>query len=225
MARHLGGRVGAQSGGESGVAGEIAQHPEDVSGLGAVIDGRDGLGERLAGAFAGAGGLGERERGAAGLERFERFLAAACCFSSQRVPMKWATPSLSQARGDLHPGVGEGVGKDAGELVGRGLANGGGEQRAGFKGCVLGVGQIEDGELGAGRLAQPALQKRRDCGGGRGPAVHGGFVCGENPERGVGGCFGVRMATKRLGASKPRVALSRLAVATPETSRRRCRAQ
>ncbi len=132
--------------------------------------------------------------------------------------MKWATPSLSQARGDLHPGVGEGVGEDAGELVGRGLANGGDEQRAGFKGRVFGVGQIEDGELGAGRLAEPALQKRRDGGGGRGPACDGGFVVGENPERGVGGCFGLADGDKEAGRFKAEVALSRLAVATPETS-------
>ena len=55
--------------------------------------------------------------------------------------------------------------------VGRGRANGGDEQRAGFKGRVFGVGQVEDGELGAGRLAEPALQKGRDGGGGRGPGL------------------------------------------------------
>ena len=68
------------------------------------------------------------------------------------------------------------MGEDAGELIGRGLADRGGKKRAGFKGRVFRVGQIEDGELGAGRLAEPALQKRRDCGGGRGPACDGGFV-------------------------------------------------
>ncbi len=105
----------------------------------------------------------------------------------------------------LHPGVGEGVGEDAGELVGRGLANGGDEQRAGFKGCVFGVGEIEDGELGAGRLTQPALKKRRDCGGGRGPAFDGGFVDGKNPERSVGGCFGLADGDKEAGGLKAEV--------------------
>ena len=81
-----GGIVGAQSGGEGGVAGEIAQHPEDIGGLGAVVDGRDGLGERLAGAYAGAGGLGQCQRGAAGFERFERLLAAAAVFRARGCP-------------------------------------------------------------------------------------------------------------------------------------------
>ena len=31
-----------QGGGEGGVAGEVAEHPENVGGLGAVVDGRDG---------------------------------------------------------------------------------------------------------------------------------------------------------------------------------------
>ena len=34
--------------------------------------------------------------------------------------MKWATPSESQARGGLHPGVGKGVGENAIELIGIG---------------------------------------------------------------------------------------------------------
>src|SRR5580692_1401595 len=71
-----GGIIGTKSGRERGVTGEVAKHPEDVGGLGAVVDGRDGLGERLAGAFAGAGRLSKRECGAAGFERFEGLLAA-----------------------------------------------------------------------------------------------------------------------------------------------------
>src|ERR1039458_5020967 len=70
------GRVVAERSGERGVAGKVAEHPENVGRLGAVIDGRDGLGERLAGTFAGTGGLGKRESRAAGFERFERLLAA-----------------------------------------------------------------------------------------------------------------------------------------------------
>ena len=71
------------------------------------------------------------------------------------------------------------MGEDAVELLGRGLANGGDEQRAGFKGRVFGVGQIEDGELRARRLAEPALQKRRDGGGGSDPVFNGGLVVGQ----------------------------------------------
>ena len=98
--------------------------------------------------------------------------------------------------------VRKGVGKDAVELLGRGLTNGGGEKRAGFKGSVFGVGQIEEGELGARLLAEPALKKWSDRGGGRGPIFDGGFVSGQRKERGVSpACLSVRMARKRLGAS------------------------
>ncbi len=69
-----------------------------------------------------------------------------CTCSIQSVPIKCATPSLSHARGDSMPRVSERVGKDAVELFRRGLADGGDEQRAGFEGRVVGVGQIEDGQ-------------------------------------------------------------------------------
>ena len=196
------GRVGAQSGGERGVAGEVAEHPEDVGSLGAVVDRRNGLGERLAGAFAGAGRLGEREGGAARFERFESFLAAGLLFDpegSHKVGDAFAEPGAGTKS---HPRVSEGVGEDAVELVGRGLANGGDEERAGFEGRVFGVGQIEDGELGARRLAQPALKKGRDEGGGRGPAFDGGLVGGEGEERGVGGLLGRADGEEEAGSFK-----------------------
>ena len=88
----------AQSGGESGIADEIAKH-QNVGCLGAVVDGRDCLGERLAGNFAGAGGLGKCERGAVRSE--PRRLLAAALFFDPEVPMKWASPSSSQAGGDF----------------------------------------------------------------------------------------------------------------------------
>ncbi len=110
--------VGAESGGERGIADEIAEHPENVGGLGAVVDGRDGLGERLAGAFAGAGGSASASAARPDSSDSRAFWRPRC-FSIQRVPMKWATPSLSQAGGDsvsTQPGVREGVGEHAVEL-------------------------------------------------------------------------------------------------------------
>ena len=67
---HLGRRriVGAQGGREGLLAGQIAEHPQNIGGLGAVVDGRDGLRQGLTGAFAGAGGLGQGQSCAAGLE-------------------------------------------------------------------------------------------------------------------------------------------------------------
>jgi hypothetical protein len=79
-----GGIVGAEGGGEGGVAGDFAQHPEDVSGFGAVVDGGDGLGEGLAEALAGAFGLGEGEGGAGGFKGAEGLVAAALLFSPER---------------------------------------------------------------------------------------------------------------------------------------------
>ncbi len=74
------GIAGAERGGEGVVAGDVAEHPEDVGGLGAVVDGGDGLRERDAGAVAGAGGLDEGEGGAVGLKQAESLIAALLFF-------------------------------------------------------------------------------------------------------------------------------------------------
>ena len=55
----------AKSGAERIVADQVAQHPEDVGGLGAVVDGRGGAGEGLTCTFAGAGRLCKCQRLAA----------------------------------------------------------------------------------------------------------------------------------------------------------------
>ncbi len=80
----------------------------------------------------------------------------------------------------------ERVGEDAVKLIGRGLANGGDEERTGFKRRVVGIGQIEDGELRARRLTEPALQEGRDERGSGGPAFNGGVILRNSVERGVG---------------------------------------
>ncbi len=56
----------------------------------------------------------------------------------------------AQERGRRHPS----------SCVRRGLANGGDKKRAGLEGCVIRIGQIENIELGARFLAEPALQER-----------------------------------------------------------------
>ncbi len=78
------------------------------------------------------------------------------------------------------------MGEYAIEFAGRGLANGGDEEGAGFEGRVVGIGEIEDGELRARRLAEPALKERRNERSGGGPTLDGRFVRGEDVERGVG---------------------------------------
>ncbi len=104
--------------------------------------------------------------------------------------------------GRRHPRVREGVGHYSVELFGRGRLNDGDEQRAGFKGRVLGVGKIENGELRARRLAQPALQKGRDCRSCGGPARHGCIVIGQRPERGVRGVVLGANGDKEAGSFK-----------------------
>ncbi len=79
--RHVGATRG---GGKRGVADEIAEHPENIGCLGAVVSGGDGLGERLAGAFAGAWRLDQCQRGAARFERLESLLTATLFFNPQR---------------------------------------------------------------------------------------------------------------------------------------------
>ena len=65
------------------VAGQVAQHPQHIGGLGAVIDGRDGGGERLAGALAGTFRLGQGEGGARGFKRAQGLIAAALFLNPQ----------------------------------------------------------------------------------------------------------------------------------------------
>jgi len=96
--------------------------------------------------------------------------------------------------------VGEGVDQDAVEWIsfGGGLAQGGDEQSAGFKGDVGGVGQIEEGEWGAGLRAEPGFEKRSDGRGGGGPEIDGDVVFRESPGgkvwAGVGGADGDKEA-------------------------------
>ena len=157
------------------------------------------------GAFAGTGGLGKSERRAAGFERFERLLAALLFFDpecSHEVSDALGEPGGGRRCRCTHPGVGERVGEDVVELIRRGLSNGGDEQRAGFEGRVFGVGQIEDGELGARRLAEPTLQEGRDEGSGGGPAFDGGIVVGNGVERGVCGLMSGADGEKEAGSFK-----------------------
>ena len=60
---------------------------------------------------------------------------------------------------------------------------GNGEQCAGFKGRVLWVGQVEEGQRGAGFGAEPIFNERLDGGCGGGKEVNRDFVFG----KGVGG--------------------------------------
>ena len=123
--------------------------------------------------------------------------------------MKWATPSESQARGDCiqawvrawarMPSSWSGWRSRTGSRRARG------EQGAGFEGGVAGVGEVEEGELGAGTLAEPALEEWRDGGDGGGPGGEGGSSSGRAQRAVLAAAWAVRMATKRLGASKPRV--------------------
>ena len=105
---------------------------------------------------AGACRLSEGEGLAAGLQGGERLLAALLLFDPEgahEVGHALAEPGA----GRLHPGMGEGVGHDAFQLLGRRVVQAGGQQRAGLKRGVLAIGQVEQGELGARALAQPAL--------------------------------------------------------------------
>ena len=71
-----GGGIGrTKSGAERIVADQVAEHPQNVRGLGAVVDGRGGASEGLTCTFAGAGGFNERQRLAAGLKRAESLIA------------------------------------------------------------------------------------------------------------------------------------------------------
>ena len=89
---------------ESIVADQVAQHPQNVGGLGAVVDGGDGAGERLSSAVARAGGLGKRQRVAAGFERRE-CLVAALSFRPDGA-QKFAVPSFShEVEGLIHAWV------------------------------------------------------------------------------------------------------------------------
>ena len=117
-----------------------------------------------------------RARAARSASRCSRACSRPCCFSTHSVPMKWATPSLSQARrGELAIQAWvRAWTRTPFSCVGRWPgAERRGQQRAGLEGRVVGVGQVEEGELGAGLLAEPALQKRRDRRGGRGPEFDG----------------------------------------------------
>ena len=166
-------------------------------------------GQRLACALAGAFRLGQGQRGARGFQRAQRLLAAALLFNPERaheVGDAFAEPGARR----LHPGVGERVGQNAVQLLRRGLADRGGQQGAGLEGRVLRVGQVQEGKLGAGALAQPALQKGRDRGGGRRSRPGTAVSSSGSVQRVVlAAACGVRVATNRLGASKPRVVAAR----------------
>ena len=105
--------------------------------------------------------------------------------------------------------MGEGVSQDACKLIGRAVAKAGGEQRAGLKGRVVGIGQVEEGELGARVLAEPALKKWRDSRRRRQSRTDGDVVFGDGAGREVGAGWRLATATKRLGASKPRAGVSK----------------
>ena len=64
--------AGTERGGERFVAGEIAEHPEDIGGLGAVVDGRDGSGKGWPALSPGLAGLDQGEGGAAGFQSISR---------------------------------------------------------------------------------------------------------------------------------------------------------
>jgi len=89
---------GAQGGEEGGVAGEVAEHPQNIGCLVRLVDGRGGCGERLAGTLAGAGWLCEGEGGAGGFENAQGGVAA-LLLSTHRVLMNWATPFVEARRG------------------------------------------------------------------------------------------------------------------------------
>jgi hypothetical protein len=88
------------------------------------------------------------------------------------------------------------------QLLRAGFAERRSQQDAGLEGRVLRVGQVQQGELGAGTLAEPTLQEGRDRRGRRGPGLDGCFVFREGEDRGVGA--GVRRANghKKAGSFK-----------------------
>ena len=91
-------------------------------------------------------------------------------------------------------GVGEGVDESAIELVSGSGAKAGGEEGAGFEGRVVGIGQVEEGELGARMMAEPAVKEGRNGVCFSDPRLHGDVIVGggEGGEvgAGVGGAFG-----------------------------------
>ena len=191
------GSVGAKGGGERGVAGQVAQHPQNIGGLGAVIDGRNGGGERLAGALAGTLGLGQCQGCARGLERSQSLIAAMLFFnpeSAHEARHALVEPCRRRLSRLREPGVGERVDQNAVELVQTGRADGRSQQSAGLEGRVLRAGQVEQRELRAGPLSEPALQEGRDLGLRGGPGLRGSVVFGEGPDgeicAGMGGADG-----------------------------------
>jgi hypothetical protein len=196
-----GGIIGAEGGGECGVASDGAEHPEDIGGFGSVVDGGDGLGEWLAHALAGTLWLGEGESGTGGFKGFESLVATAL-FLDPEGAHEVGDAFREPGAGGFHPGVGDGVSEDAIELVWIGRTNGCYQQGAGFVGGILGVGQVKEGELGAGPLTEPSLEERGDGGGGVGPGGDGGFVIRQDPERGVGGGQRLADGNEEAGALK-----------------------
>ena len=153
--------------------------------------------------MAGAFRLGEGEGGAGGFESAEGLVAAAV-FSRSRVSHEVGYALGEPGAGRLHPGVGEGVGEDSlrAGRSGAAVAEGGGEESAGFERSVGGVGEIEEGELGAGTLAEPALEEWGDGGSGGGPGGEGGLVVREGPEACVGGGVGGADGDEKAGSLK-----------------------
>ena len=104
--------------------------------------------------------------------------------------MKCATPSLSQARGDSIQAWVQRVGHHSVQLLRGSGANGRGQHGAGLVGCILRIGQIEQRELRARPLPEPALQEWCNRGCRIGPGLHRRDVVGQHPQHGVGGIAG-----------------------------------
>ncbi len=158
-----------------------------------------------------------------GFKRFERLLAAALFFHPQRaheVGHAFVEPRGRRVRRVRDPRVRERVGQNAVELI-RSAAEPGRTSaspaaRRFQRARPAGSGKIEKRELGAGRLAKPALQERRDRGCGAGPVVDGRVVFGQRPERSVRGADAAAAdGDEEAGRFKAEGCASRLAVATP----------
>ncbi len=102
--------------------------------------------------------------------------------------------------------MGERVDQNAVEMVltvlGVGRTDGRGQQSAGLEGRILRVGQVEECELGARALAEPALQERRDAGLGGGPGLRSGVVFRERPGGEIGAGMGGANGDEEAGRFK-----------------------
>ena len=172
--------TGTERAAERLVAGEIAEHPEDVGGLGAVVDGGDGSGKGLAGARAGAGWFDKGQMPSDQFSSISRARIAAMVLLDPKrfheCGQTFVEPGRVAVGWRQDVSVGEGVDQGAVELIGGPGMKAGCEQGAGFKGRVVGVGQVEKVELGARLMSQPALQERRYAGGFVEPGLHGDVV-------------------------------------------------